>query len=129
MADRVCPKLPIMWGIETLTTLTSMTARKVPDITANVTSHFFPADAGVSWLLGTGADAVERIALPPSSVHVTCTTGMTDMPGLSGESHMPPDVVGDRWPQRVRAAHALIFRRYTRHGRKTSHKITSTIST
>ena len=45
MADRVCPKLPIMWGIDTLTTLTSMTAKKVPDITAHVTSHFFPADA------------------------------------------------------------------------------------
>src|SRR5947208_13838084 len=63
MADRVCPKLPIMWGIETLTTLTSMTARKVPDITAYVTSHFFPADAGVSGRLGTGADACERITL------------------------------------------------------------------
>jgi hypothetical protein len=41
-----------MWGIETFTTLTSMTARNVPDITAKVRSHFFLADVVVPGLLG-----------------------------------------------------------------------------
>src|SRR5712664_2982526 len=40
-----------------------------------------------------------------------------------------PDLVVGRWPQRVRVVQALIFRRYPIRGRKTSHKITSTIST
>jgi hypothetical protein len=52
IADWVCPKLPIMWGMETFTTLTSITARNDPDITANVTSHFCLADAVVPGLLG-----------------------------------------------------------------------------
>jgi hypothetical protein len=43
IADCVCPKWPIIWGRETFTTLTSITAKKVPDITATVTSHLFAA--------------------------------------------------------------------------------------
>src|SRR5881296_4293674 len=72
MADKVCPKLPIIWGRETFTTLTSITARKVPDITANVINHFFPADAVLCRWLGTGADATEGLAIHPSfrSLHL-----------------------------------------------------------
>jgi hypothetical protein len=52
MADWVCPKLPIIWGMETFTTLTSITARNDPDITANVMSNFFLPDAVVPGPLG-----------------------------------------------------------------------------
>jgi len=37
-----------MWGMETFTTLMSMTAKKVPDITATVTKHCFALDAVLS---------------------------------------------------------------------------------
>ena len=45
MVSRSWPKLPIMCGIATLTTVASMTDRKVPIITEAATSHL-PADVG-----------------------------------------------------------------------------------
>jgi hypothetical protein len=47
IADWVCPKEPIMGGKETFTTLTSITARNDPDITAKVTSSLCRVDVGV----------------------------------------------------------------------------------
>jgi hypothetical protein len=40
-----------MWGMETFTTLTSITARNDPDITAKVMSHFCLDDTVVPGLL------------------------------------------------------------------------------
>src|SRR5215475_11139140 len=67
MAERVCPKLPIMWGRDTLTTLMSMTARKVPAITATVTTYCCPRDVGRSCWRGLGVEAPTRmtLSLPP----------------------------------------------------------------
>ena len=45
IVSRSWPKLPIMCGIATLTTVASMTERKVPIITEAATSHL-PADVG-----------------------------------------------------------------------------------
>src|SRR5919109_5584522 len=96
MADWLCPKLPIIWGSDTFTTLTSITARKVPDITPTVTSHFFAggsdsaaARTGACWRPG-GLSAVCGWRRDPGFIaasslwaHFTLTTGTTDMPGLS----------------------------------------------
>src|SRR5882672_5338805 len=58
----------------------------------------------------------------------TCIrSGLTTFLHYAFTAH--PDLVVDESPQRVKAAHPLIFRRYPIPGRKTSHKITSTIST
>jgi len=44
------------------------------------------------------------------------------------KTHIPPDLVVNRWPHKVRAPHPLISHRYTMGSRKTHHKITATIS-
>src|SRR5262245_24222782 len=56
-----------MWGRETLTTLMSMTARKVPAITATVTTYCCPRDVGCSCRRGLGVEAPTRmtLSLPP----------------------------------------------------------------
>ncbi len=89
MADRFCPKLPIIWGSETFTTLTSITARKVPDITATVTSHFLPGgrrqspDSCLGRFEARESSRGVGSALHRPQSHFTLTTGTTDMPGLS----------------------------------------------
>ena len=93
MAERVWPKLPIMWGRETLTTLMSMTARKVPAITATVTTYCCPRDAGRSCRRGLGVAAPARMTLSPSSVSWLCTAGTTARSG--GAQRLAPGGVDD----------------------------------
>src|SRR4029453_9579713 len=96
MDDWLCPKLPIIWGCATFTTLTSITAKKVPDMTATVTSHFFAggSDPAVARSDASGRPSVLGaagarrgdlgfIATSSPWAHFTLTTGTTDMPGLS----------------------------------------------
>src|SRR5437763_16921786 len=47
----------------------------------------------------------------------------------SGQCHIPSDLVVDSCPHMLRAAQPLISRWYTTRGRRTSHKIKSTLST
>ena len=59
MADRSSPKVPIMCGSATFTTLMSITAMNVPNITVTAMIHLLTAGASIcGWLIARWLRAV-----------------------------------------------------------------------
>src|SRR5271170_5620727 len=96
MLSRSWPKLPIICGIATLTTLTSITDMKVPSSTDKVTSHF-PAPAmelvGAP-AAGGPADAPKFPDCGDAAIAISTTSShrlaQSSIPGQAPEPHCVP---------------------------------------